>query len=123
MKTDHSRTGGTFPTVADELESHRDNVNEILALGLRKWQAEGRNEFHDFEDVITTLANLPTPEEVLAIRPSPELQSRIDELLEKSKTVGFSPADEADWQQIEFMEHVVRMAKAQAAVRLNSTAS
>ncbi len=70
-------------------------------------------------DVLEFLAGLPSPEEVLALRPSTDLQSRIEELLEKSRDEGLSFAEEEDWQQIESLEHLVRTAKANALQRLN----
>lgn len=65
-------------------------------------------------DVLRFLAGQPSPEEVLALRPSAGLQSRIDELLAKGLNEGLSVAEEEEWQQIEALEHLVRTAKANA---------
>lgn len=65
-------------------------------------------------DVFDFLAGQPSPEEVLALRPSAGLQSRIDELLAKGLNEGLSVAEEEEWQQIEALEHLVRTAKANA---------
>jgi uncharacterized protein YnzC (UPF0291/DUF896 family) len=69
--------------------------------------------------VLKTLARLPTPEEVLALRPSPTLQARIESLLEKNRTTGLEAEEQQEWQRYEYLEHVVRIAKARAAVKLS----
>ncbi len=66
---------------------------------------------------------LPSPEEILALRPSDALQSRVQTLLEKNREEGLSPAEEQEWQQYEYLEHLVRMAKARALLRQRDRAS
>lgn len=61
---------------------------------------------------------LDVPEEVLALRASPRLQERIRELLEKSRRSSLSPEEELEWERIEYAEHLVRVAKAKAAMKL-----
>jgi hypothetical protein len=61
---------------------------------------------------------LPTSEETLTLRPSPALHQRVQELLEKSKDEELTVAEETEWQQCEYLEHLVRMAKARALIRL-----
>jgi hypothetical protein len=63
---------------------------------------------------------LPSPEEVLALRPSPELKERISELLRKNRQEGLTPEEDAEWQRYETMEHLVRLAKAHAAGNLTA---
>ncbi len=48
------------------------------------------------------------------------MQQQVDELLEKSKTVGLSANEEWLWQQYEYIEHFVRMAKAKAVLKLKA---
>ena len=64
------------------------------------------------------VANLPGPEEVLALRPSPALQERISFLLNKRRTSQLSPNEERDWEHCQYVEHLVRVAKAQATLKL-----
>jgi hypothetical protein len=78
------------------------------------------SQFHGLAQVIEKLAELPSPEEVLALRPSAALQARIDELLRKNREEGFTPEEEADWLRYETIEHLVRMAKARAAMKLQA---
>lgn len=58
-----------------------------------------------------------SPEEILALRPSPELAQRVSTLLEKNRTVGLSPDEELEWQRLEYLEHLVRIAKGKAALK------
>ena len=59
-----------------------------------------------------------SPEEILALRASPALQERIDTLLEKSKDEGLSTDERREWEQFCYVEHLVRMAKGNAAIEL-----
>jgi hypothetical protein len=68
--------------------------------------------------VLQQLAALSSSEEILGLRPTPALQERIDALLEKNRTIGFSPDDQREWDQIERVEHLVRFAKANALPKL-----
>ena len=60
------------------------------------------------------LVSQPRPEAVLAIRPSPELQARASELLQRSKQGQLSAAEAAELERHLMLEHLVRLAKAQA---------
>ena len=71
--------------------------------------------------MLEQLAALPTPEEVLALRPAPPLQKRLDELLETNRSSSWSPADRREWEQYQYVEHLVRMAKISATRKLQST--
>ena len=66
---------------------------------------------------LLSLEGLP-PEEVLALRPSPEFQDRIDALLEKNRTIGLTVEELREWEKYEQVEHLVRMAKIRATHKL-----
>jgi hypothetical protein len=109
-------------TVPDDLATHLRPVEKelpaILRLGIREWTARHGPGFSGLADVLELLASLPTPEEVLAVRPSAALQERIDELLEKNRSGGLSAEEQREWEQYRYVEHLVRLAKARAALRL-----
>jgi hypothetical protein len=110
--------------VSDELALRltplQDQLPQILELGLREWNGDAQSGFSGLADVLEFLANLPTPEETLALKPSEALQQQISALLEKNKAVGLTPEEERSWQQYEYIEHLVRVAKAKALLRLNA---
>jgi hypothetical protein len=111
-------------TIPDELavrvNAMSDRLPTILELGLRELDASAA-EFASLADVLETLARLPSPSEVLALRPSIALQERIETLLAKNRGGGLSEAERVEWQQYQFVEHLVRIAKAQATLRLEGS--
>ncbi len=94
------------------------SLSHILTLGLRELDAENSIEFNGFSDILEFLACLPTPQEILALRPSPALQAEMEHLLEKSRDSGLNAEEEARWRRLEYLEHLVRKAKIRAAQRI-----
>jgi hypothetical protein len=109
-------------TIADDLarqlQPYAAQFPEILELGIREWRARGEAGFNGAGDVLEMLAALPSPEEVLALRPTARFQDRLDGLLEKSRTTGFSADEQREWDQYSFLEHIVRLAKINASRKL-----
>lgn len=87
-------------------------MSGILELGLREWNAETQGGFEGAAETLEFLAGLPTPEEILALRPSERLHRRVQELLERSREGKLQPHEEEEWERYQFLEHLVRMAKA-----------
>lgn len=104
--------------LASRVRSVEGELPRILEYGLREWDARGSSGFAGLADVLEKLATLPSPEEVLALRPSEALQARIDELLERNQAGGLSAEEQREWEQYRYVEHLVRMAKARAALSL-----
>jgi hypothetical protein len=106
--------------LATELRTVETDLPQILALGIREWRARREPGFTGMADILATLASLPTPEEVLALRPSAALQERIEDLLDRNRSGGLSPEEQREWEQYQYVEHLVRLAKARAALKLKS---
>ena len=106
--------------LALRLSPLQDQLPQILELGLREWNAIGQSGFSGLVEVLEFLANLPSSEEILALQPSEELQQQIASLLEKNRTFGLTAQEERAWQQYEYVEHLVRMAKAKALLKLKA---
>jgi hypothetical protein len=68
------------------------------------------------------LAALPKPEEILKLRPSRRLSARVTELIEKGRAGEMTAPGEEEWENYEYFEHLIRMAKAAAQVRLAPSA-
>jgi hypothetical protein len=92
----------------------------ILELGLREMNATAQPGFVGAAQVIEFLAELPTPDEILALRPSDALQARVNALLDKSRAEGLTPEEEQEWEQYEYLEHLARTAKAKALLKLQT---
>src|SRR5580693_7121635 len=108
--------------LASQIRARQQQLPKILELGLRELNAGGQSGFDGAADVLELLAALPTPEEILNLRPSPRLSARVAEMVEKSRAGEMTPLDEEDWERYEYLEHLVRMAKAAAQLKLASSA-
>jgi len=64
---------------------------------------------------------MPAKQEVLALRPSAALHERISELVDRQWTGRLSADEECAWEQYGYVEHLVRIAKAEAAHKLKSS--
>jgi hypothetical protein len=104
--------------LAVHLESNKGQLEKILELGLRELRASSLVGYKSLAEVLEFLAGLPTAEEIIALRPSKELQNEIAELLEKNRREGLSEEEEKTWTSYEFVEHLVRIAKAKAKKQL-----
>jgi hypothetical protein len=114
-------------TIADELASrlkpYEAQLSQILELGIREWRARSEAGYNGLSGVLEKLAALPSPEEVLALRPTPPLQERLDALLEKNRTTGLTPEDQREWDNYQYLEHLVRLAKITASRKLKETSA
>jgi hypothetical protein len=108
--------------LASQIRAQHQQLPKILELGLRELNAGAQSGFDGAADVLELLAALPSPEEILNLRPSPRLAARVAELIEKSRAGELTPLDEEDWERYEYLEHLVRMAKAAAQLRLAPSA-
>jgi hypothetical protein len=108
--------------LASQIRAQEQQLPRILELGLRELNASGQSGFDGAADVLELLAALPTAEEILKLRPSTRLSARVAELIEKSRAGEMTPLDEEEWERYEFLEHLVRMAKATAQVKLATPA-
>jgi len=106
--------------LAVRLHPLADQLPRILELGLREMNAAAQPGFVGAAQVMEFLAGLPTPDETLTLRPSDALQARINELLDKNRAEGLTPDEEREWEQYEYLEHLVRMAKAKALLKLKT---
>ncbi len=106
--------------LALRLSSLQAQLPQILELGLREWNGDPRSGFSGLAEILEFLANLPTPEEILALKPSDVLRRDVEALLEKNRTIGLTPEEERVWQQYEYVEHLVRIAKAKALIKLRT---
>lgn len=101
--------------LAVRLRTNKQDITEIFEAGLREFEASSSVGYKSIADVLEFLASLPTPREILDLRPSKELQAEIERLLQKNRTEGLSEAEERTWESYEFIEHLVRKAKAKAS--------
>jgi hypothetical protein len=109
--------------LVERLRNHKEHVAEILELGLRERTAGEQSHFEGMAEVLEFLAGLPEPEEILQLRPSERLACRVAELLEKSRGGKLSTPEEEEWESYQFLEHLVRIAKAKASFKVQTKSS
>ncbi len=104
--------------LAHRLRPFRERLPELLEKGLRVATLEDGDEYQDEAAIMEVLTSNPTPERVMALRPSPRLQARASALLARSKQGELSRQEEAELERYLVLEHLVRLAKVHAAQRL-----
>ncbi len=106
--------------LAEKLNHREFQIPQIIELGLRELNAAAQTGYKGCADVLEFLAGLPEPDEIIALRPSDHLQDRISRLLEKNRTEGLTEAEEQEWEHYQYLEHLVRIAKAKALLKLKN---
>lgn len=104
--------------LASQIEARRQQFPKILELGLRELNASGQSGFDGAADVLELLAALPPPQEILKLRPSPRLAAWVAQVIDKNRQGAMTALDEEEWERYEYLEHLVRMAKAAAQLKL-----
>ena len=105
--------------LAQRLQQFQSQLPQLLELGLQEFQSQQHeSKFLDEKDIIALLASQPTPDQILSIRPSPEFQSRVSDLLMQSKSGTLSAKGEAELERYLTLEHLVRLAKTYALAQL-----
>lgn len=61
-----------------------------------------------------------SPEKVIAFRPAPTVQKRVEELIFKEKNAHLTAEEKAELDDFMTLEHLMRMAKARAHVILKA---
>jgi len=97
--------------VSDELSElvaqAGDRLPELLARSLR----EPTLPAHVYRYVLDFLASRPTPEQVASFGPTPEMVGRLRTLLEREGKGEITPAEKAELDEYERLEHVMVMIK------------
>lgn len=105
--------------LAQRLQQFQAQLPQVLELGLQELETQQRfTSVLDEQNIISILASQPTPEQILAIRPSPEFQARVSNLLAQSKAGALSAKGEAELERYLTLEHLVRLAKTHALTQL-----
>ena len=112
-----SLTFNVSPELAAQLRPFENRITQVIELGLREIQASSQSEFQGAAEVLELLASLPSSEEILALKPTEALQNRIQELLDKNQQDALTPEEEQEWARYQYLEHLVRLAKAQALLK------
>lgn len=107
-----------------QMQRFQNRLPEILERGIYDLlveEADAGRTMGELE-VMDILASRPTAEEILALKPSSDLQIRITNLLAKAKEHPLSRREETELDRYLMLEHLVRLAKAKALSQIGSGA-
>ncbi len=107
--------------LAIRLQPLQGQIPQILELGLRELNAKKQPGFEGTSDVLEFLAGLPTPDEIIRLRPSEKMQAKIKYLLDKNQSEGLNSDEQAEWEQYQYIEHLVRIAKTKAHIKIKES--
>ena len=85
-----------------------DRLPELLALSLQQPALQA----HIYRYILSFLASNPTPEQIAAFSPTPEMQQRLRTLLERSQIGELTEKESLELDEYERIEHLVIMLKA-----------
>jgi hypothetical protein len=108
--------------LGEKLQQLGDRLPEALDRALQELTSAETISYQDDRQIVELLASQPSPEEILAIRPTPALQARMSELLDRNKSGTLAAKEEVELDRYLLLEHWVRLAKAHAYKRLQTVA-
>src|SRR5437016_5044642 len=94
-------------SLANYVRERRDDLTEIIECGLRGFEEKRESDFEEVRSVLEFFAGLPSDEEVLSMKPSPEYEKRIDELIKKSREDSLRSGERAELERFEYVTHLV----------------
>jgi hypothetical protein len=100
--------------LGEKLQQLGDKLPEVLNRALWEHTTPEPPSYQGDREIIELLASQPTPEIILAIRPSSALQDRMTELLDRNKSGILLRSEEVELDRYLLLEHWVRLAKAHA---------
>ncbi len=71
-----------------------------------------------YDNIADFIAGL-NPKNVLEMRPEPEMQARLEALMEKESVKGLSTEEKEELDHYIILERLIRLAKSRAILRLN----
>ncbi|HEY7543461.1 MAG TPA: hypothetical protein VID27_01185 [Blastocatellia bacterium] len=94
--------------IAELVSKAGDRLPEILALSLKQPPLSA----HIYRYILDFLASQPTAEQIAAFAPTPEMTDRLRTLLARKSSCEITPAEEAELDEYERIEHLMIMIKA-----------
>jgi hypothetical protein len=94
--------------LADQLAQIRDRLPELPALSL----LQPAMPAHIYREILAFIAGNPTPDQIAAFGPTPQMQQRLLTLLERERDGTLTAAEETELAEFEQIEHLMVMIKA-----------
>ncbi|MEZ4714250.1 MAG: hypothetical protein R3A44_44120 [Caldilineaceae bacterium] len=97
--------------LAAEIDSVQDRLPEILAYGLHHLSPVP-NEVYRY--VLEFLVSQPSAAEIAEFAPTPSMQARVNELLEKNRMGVLTPTENQELDEYVRINHLITMLKARS---------
>jgi hypothetical protein len=97
--------------LAERLEAERSRLPEVLAYGLDELPPLP-NQVYRY--ILEFLVSRPSPEALMTFGPTPEMQVRVNELLEKNRAGQLSPKENEELDEYVRVDHLITLLKARA---------
>ncbi len=94
--------------IAEDLLRYKERLPEVLALGLNRL-SPAPSEVYRY--VFDFLASEPKPSEILAFRPTPAMEQRLRQLVQREKEGDLSSSEKVELEEYERIEHFIVMLK------------
>lgn len=97
--------------ISDELavqhDASRERLPELLTLSLQQPAVPA----HIYRFIVDFLASNPSPEDLATFGPTPEMQARLQTLLERSRSGDLTVVEQAELDEYERIEHLIVLIK------------
>jgi len=97
--------------IPDDLSEQLTQLGDRLPDVLRQCVQPTALPAHVYRHILDFLTSQPTPDQIAAFRPLPEMQERLHTLLTKSQSNSLTPAETQELDEYEQIEHLVIMLK------------
>ena len=94
--------------LSQQLAQVGDRLPELLALSLQQPPLPA----HIYRYILNFIASNPTPEQIAAFSPTPEMQQRLRTLIERSLSSKITDSERIEIDEYEKIEHLIIMLKA-----------
>ncbi|AFY39945.1 hypothetical protein Lepto7376_3780 [[Leptolyngbya] sp. PCC 7376] len=84
-----------------------DRLGEVLSIGLNQPVMPA----HIYSYILGFLISNPSPEAIAEFRPTPDMQKRLQTLLERNQAGTLTSQEESELQEYERIEHLIVMLK------------
>ncbi len=97
--------------IPDDLSEQLTQLGDRLPELLRQCVQQSVLPAHVYRYILDFLTSQPTPEQIAAFRPTPEMQERLSTLLAKNQSGNITPTEIEELNEYEKIEHLAIMLK------------
>jgi hypothetical protein len=103
--------------LCDQLAQAGDRLPELLRLSLQQPAIPA----HIYRYILDFLSSQPTPDDIIAFRPTPEMTERLQTLIIRAQAGTITPSEQQELDEYDRIEHLIIMLKAGSLSYLTKT--